>query len=181
MVARFRNMSRNGARRHQGGNGGCPGSARVCPATDGQRALPVRPRLLVPGVRQISAFGACVDDHVDMTVSAAHASAFFSEAATYGAVFAIRDADGFPAPVNGDGERAMPFWSRRSRATRIIDAVPAYAGFEVVGLPMAEFTSRWLPGLERDGLQVGLNWSGPEATGYDTSPSDVASRLHASW
>ena len=113
-----------------------------------------------------------------MTVSAAHASAFFSEATSHGAVFAIRDTEGFPAPVNGDGDRAMPFWSRRSRAKRVIDAVPAYAVFEVVELPIAVFVSRWLPSLERDGLQVGLNWSGPEATGYDTSPSDVASRLH---
>jgi hypothetical protein len=71
----------------------------------------------------------------------------------------------------------MPFWSLRSRAEKVITTVPAYEGFELVELTLAEFRSRWLPGLERDGLRVGLNWSGPRATGYDVHPSEVAAAL----
>ena len=32
--------------------------------------------------------------------------------------------------------------------------VPAYEGFELVEPPLEEFTSRWLPGLDRDGLRI---------------------------
>ena len=115
-----------------------------------------------------------------MSVSAAHASAFYAEAAEHHCVWGIRDRDGFPAPLNGDGERTMPFWSLRSRAERVVSTVAAYAGFEVVEVPLEAFLTRWLPGLERDGLRVGLNWSGSRATGYDLAPSDVLTQLEAS-
>ncbi|KAF0833252.1 uncharacterized protein DUF2750 [Ornithinibacter aureus] len=127
--------------------------------------------------RQSSAFGARVQHHDDMSVSAAHASAFYAEAAEHQRVWGIRDGGGFPAPLNGDGERAMPFWSLRSRAERVVSTVPAYAAFEVVEVPLDAFLTRWLPGLERDGLRVGLNWSGSRATGYDMAPPDVLAQL----
>ena len=130
--------------------------------------------------RQSSAFDAWVEQHDDMSVSAAHASAFYAEAGEHQCVWGIRDGHGFPAPLNGDGERAMPFWSLRSRAERVVSTVPAYAGFEVVEVPLDAFLTRWLPGLERDGLRVGLNWSGARATGYDLAPSDVLTQLEAS-
>ena len=112
-----------------------------------------------------------------MSVSAAHASAFYAEAAEHQRVWGIRDGGGFPAPLNGDGERAMPFWSLRSRAERVVSTVPAYAAFEVVEVPLDAFLTRWLPGLERDGLRVGLNWSGSRATGYDMAPPAVLAQL----
>ncbi|WP_238338121.1 DUF2750 domain-containing protein [Pedococcus badiiscoriae] len=104
-------------------------------------------------------------------------ASFYEEVTKHGSVWAIRDAYGFPAPLNGDGARAMPFWSLRSRAERVVGSVPAYEGFEVVELRLEEFVSRWLPGLDRDATRVGLNWSGAGATGYDVASSDVASRL----
>ena len=39
--------------------------------------------------------------------------------------------------------------------------------------------SRWLPGIERDGLIAGLNWSGPRATGYDLTPGELREKLTA--
>ncbi len=71
----------------------------------------------------------------------------------------------------------MPFWSLRSRAEKVVATVSAYEEFGMVEVTLAEFTSRWLPALERDGLRVGLNWSGPRATGYDVHPSEVAAAL----
>jgi hypothetical protein len=32
---------------------------------------------------------------------------------------------------------------------------------------------KWLRGLEKDGLHVGLNWTGPRAAAYDLEPSRV--------
>jgi hypothetical protein len=114
-----------------------------------------------------------------VSTSAAQAAAFFAEAAAGGEVFGIKDAGGFPAPLSGSGERAMPFWSNRSRAEKVCASVPAYEGFGVVPLPLAEWRERWLSGLARDGLRVGLNWSGARATGYDFTPNEVLARLDA--
>lgn len=113
-----------------------------------------------------------------MTVSAPQAAAFFSEVLATGEVFTIKDADGFPAPRNGSGDRAMPFWSKRSRAQNVCASVPAYEGFEVVLVPLSEWRVRWLPGLGRDGLRVGINWSGRRATGYDFTSAEVVARLN---
>lgn len=78
-----------------------------------------------------------------------------------------------------DGNRAMPFWSLRSRAERIIATVPGYAGFVPVEIALAEFRAQWLPRMESDGLRVGVNWSGPRATGYDLEPSALEQNLAA--
>ena len=67
-----------------------------------------------------------------MTVGAAQADAFYREAVDHGCVWTIRDEGGLPAPMTDSGQRAMPFWSLRSRAQRVVETVPAYAGFAVV-------------------------------------------------
>lgn len=113
-----------------------------------------------------------------VSTSAAQADAFYREVVNRGEVWAIRDVDGFPAPESSD-RRAMPFWSEESRALKIVERVQAYQGFEVVSLPLDVWRSRWLPGLAKDGLLVGLNWSGTSATGYDVDPADVEANLRA--
>jgi hypothetical protein len=109
-----------------------------------------------------------------MSLSAAHSAAFRREVPREGRVFSIRDAAGFPAPQDASGHRAMPFWSKESRAGRVVAAVPAYRDFAVVEIPVADWLESWLPGLERDGLLVGVNWAGAHAIGYDTAPAQVA-------
>jgi hypothetical protein len=110
-----------------------------------------------------------------MSLSAAHTAAFRREVPQEGRVWAIRDTGGFPAPRDPDGTRAMPFWSKPSRARRVVGAVGPYEGFDVVEIPVADWLDNWLPGLKRDGLLVGVNWAGPRATGFDMPPATVAS------
>lgn len=114
-----------------------------------------------------------------MTVSAAQAAAFFAEVLAGGEVFGVEDDEGVPAPRNGSGDRAMPFWSKRSRAEKVCATVPAYAGFRVFALPLTEWRERWLPDLAGDGLRIGINWSGRRATGYDFTPDELFARLDA--
>jgi hypothetical protein len=113
------------------------------------------------------------------TPSAANSVRFFIEAIRDGAVWTVRDVDGFPAPMNADGERSVPFWSRRSSAERIRDTSPEYHSFEVISIRLDDFRTNWLPGLSRDGLKVGVNWAGPHATGYELSPEEVEARFDA--
>lgn len=108
-----------------------------------------------------------------MSQSASQASAFYKEVADNRKVWTIRDSGGFPAPKNFDGKRTQPFWSSLARAQKIIKTVPAFVGFEPFEISWAEFALQWVPGLERDGLLVGVNWSGGNATGYDIEPSKV--------
>ncbi len=108
-----------------------------------------------------------------MSLSGAHRAAFRREAAREGRVFTIRDPEGIPAPVGGDGRRAVPFWSKPTRAGRVVEQVDAYRGFELVTVDVGEWLSGWLPRLEKDGMLVGVNWAGSRATGYDLSPAQV--------
>jgi Protein of unknown function (DUF2750) len=61
--------------------------------------------------------------------------------------------------------RVQPFWSERWPAERVIVGVAAYEGMQPVEVDLATWRERWLPGMEKDGLLVGLNWSGERATG----------------
>jgi hypothetical protein len=114
-----------------------------------------------------------------MSISSAHAASFFDEIIREGQVWTIRDSEGIPAPYGSDGKRAMPFWSLASRAETVINSVSAYAEFTTVAIPLIEWRSRWIEGLERDGLLVGLNWSGARATGFDVEPRAALAALVA--
>lgn len=74
----------------------------------------------------------------------------------------------------------MPFWSKESRAQRVIATVDAYQGFRTKVISVGEWERRWLPGIASDGFLVGLNWSGQRASGFDLSPDQVLARLAAS-
>jgi len=111
--------------------------------------------------------------------SASQAAAFYREVAVTGVVWTIRDDGGFPAPLRADGTRAQPFWSSRARVERIIETVAAYGGFLPVEIELSVFLDRWVPGLTKDGILVGVNWSGARATGYDLAPTRVAECISA--
>jgi hypothetical protein len=108
-----------------------------------------------------------------MSLSGAHRAAFRREVPQEGKVFAIRDKSGCPAPKDADGNRALPFWSKSSRAHKVVDQVAAYRGFEVLEIGVEDWLERWLPGLHHDGYLVGINWAGAQATGYDMAPAQV--------
>jgi len=112
-----------------------------------------------------------------MTVAAAHAAVFYREVAAKRCVWTIRDKGGFPAPMTRSGLRAHAFWSSESRVKKIIANVPAYAGFTPVTVSWEEFREQWIPGMARDGLLVGVNWSGRRAMGYDIAPLDVLENI----
>ncbi|GAA2630357.1 DUF2750 domain-containing protein [Paractinoplanes durhamensis] len=109
-----------------------------------------------------------------MSLSGAHRAAFRREVSAEGRVFAIRDPSGFPAPADPDGaHRAVPFWSKPTRAQLVVKHVTAYQGFEVVPISVDDWLSNWMVSLEHDGLLVGVNWAGARATGYDLTPGQV--------
>jgi hypothetical protein len=111
--------------------------------------------------------------------SASQANAFFLDVEREREVWTVRDDGGYPAPMNPEGIRAQPFWSSESRVLRIIKNVPAYVGMRAESISLDVWRNEWLPRFEADGIQVGINWSGPRAVGYDFTVPEVLARLDA--
>ncbi len=116
---------------------------------------------------------------IKMSNAASHAHAFYRQVAREMRVWTIRDESGFPAPKNSEGKRSQPFWSSLSRVRLIIKNVPDYSGFEPHEIALEAFLDRWLPGLKRDGILIGVNWSGDRAKGYDLDSDWVRSAIDA--
>lgn len=114
-----------------------------------------------------------------MSIYTAQADAFFTEIQKHQLVWTVRDEAGYPSPVNSEGKRAMPFWSLESRAQKVVENIEAYQDFKVISLSLDEWKTKWLPGLEKDELLVGPNWSGTHATGFDLTPKEALNRLNA--
>ena len=114
-----------------------------------------------------------------MSQAGSQAWAFYREAARTKVLWTIRDVGGYPAPKGGTGKRAQPFWSSRARVERIIATVPAYRDFEVEEISWTTFCESWVPGLIRDGLLIGVNWSGPRAVGFEIEPERVRQSVQA--
>lgn len=114
-----------------------------------------------------------------MSISSINADAFVSEALHNAQVWGIKDKIGFPTSTNASGETAMPFRSSEKRALSVIQSVQSYRGFKPVPIALSEFVNQWLPGLTRDEVYCGLNWSGKGATGYDLPSAEVLDRLTA--
>jgi Protein of unknown function (DUF2750) len=114
-----------------------------------------------------------------LSQAGAQTAAFFRDVVRADRVWTVRDAGGVPAAMVVSGRRAMPFWSSESRVRLVIANVPAYAGFEPVAIDLGEWRDRWVSGCERDGLLLGINWSGARAAGWDLEATDVLARLDA--
>lgn len=114
-----------------------------------------------------------------MTQAASQAAAFYRDVAEHRVVWTMEDADGYPAPMTRTGRRAMPFWSSKARAQKIIKTVPAYQGFTPIGFSWDDFIAEWVADLKRDDYLVGVNWSGPHALGYDLEPDDLVANVSA--
>ncbi|WP_457583471.1 DUF2750 domain-containing protein [Ensifer canadensis] len=112
-----------------------------------------------------------------MSAAAALYEIFFKEVAESGVVWTIRDDKGFPTSTNQSNEAAMPFWSSETRARRIIETVSSDRDFTTHPLTLVVFRDRWLEGLVKDALGVGINWNGERATGFDVAPADLLRRL----
>ncbi|MEV4535494.1 DUF2750 domain-containing protein [Asanoa sp. NPDC049518] len=110
-----------------------------------------------------------------MSASGAQAAAFFREVVESRTVWWVRDDKGSPVPVSEDGQAAFPYWSSEERALR---AARLWGPeFRVVSMPLDNWRNAALPDLARDSFRVGINWSGPNLTGWDFAVDEVHNRL----
>ncbi|MFB7999668.1 DUF2750 domain-containing protein [Streptomyces sp. NPDC056002] len=112
-----------------------------------------------------------------MSQSGSQAAAFFRDVRYSRVVWLVRDDDGSPTHLSGDGTRSLPFWSTSARAQR----AAKIWGHElrVESMPLDTWRERVLPDAARDGLVIGINWSGPRLVGWSFTSGEVLNRLAA--
>ncbi|MFE9820044.1 DUF2750 domain-containing protein [Streptomyces sp. NBC_00236] len=110
-----------------------------------------------------------------MSQSGSQASAFFEDVSRSSVVWFVRDGEGSPTHLDEDGTRSHPFWSTSTRAQR---AAKIWGrGLRVGSMPLDIWCDQVLPDAARDGLVIGINWSGPRLVGWSFTPKEVLNRL----
>lgn len=71
----------------------------------------------------------------------------------------------------------MPFWSTKTRTETVIKESSQYNGFEPYEIALEDFRKKWLVGMKRDGINVGINWTGSAAMGFDLDPTTVLDEI----
>ena len=103
---------------------------------------------------------------------------FFGEVVATGFVYTLIEDGGIPTPkARGGSAPVMPFWSSWVRVEVMIAIVPGAGGYKPIRIALAEFAKTWLPGIERDGYLVGINWIDNPPAGYDLAPRVVLDHL----
>ncbi|WP_446218142.1 DUF2750 domain-containing protein [Micromonospora sp. IBHARD004] len=108
-----------------------------------------------------------------MSIAGAHAAAFRREVSADRQVWTLLEDDSYIAPHKPDGTRAMPFWSKGSRAKLVVDQVAAHRGLTIASFALEPWLTELLPWLAEQSVLVGVNWSGGRAVGYDVPATDV--------
>jgi len=107
-----------------------------------------------------------------MSVAAAQASAFYEQVVKDGSVFTFLDDGSFLVfPIHG--KEVVPFWSSRTRVQKVQSRHPEYAGYTIHEIPLPEFLETTLAKFGKDGIHVGVNWSGDRLVGYDLPVADL--------
>jgi hypothetical protein len=110
-----------------------------------------------------------------MSQSGSQAAAFFREITRNRIVWCVRDDLGSPAPITSSGKRAVPYWSTLARARRAAETWGQ--GLRAESLSLDTWRERELPQVARDGLLVGINWTGRRLAGWDFTVEEALNRL----
>ncbi len=58
---------------------------------------------------------------------------------------------------NYEDASVIPFWSDKSYVENFITS--EWTNYKISKIPLEEFFNDWLPGMDEDGILVGINWS----------------------
>jgi hypothetical protein len=108
-----------------------------------------------------------------MGQSASQATAFYRDVAKNRKMWTAKSDKGFVLAFTSSGKEVMPFWSSLSRVKKTITNCPSYNTLQPVEISWDVFVTKWVPKLKQDNVQIGLNWSGKRATGFDRDPEGV--------
>jgi hypothetical protein len=112
-----------------------------------------------------------------MSQSGSQAAAFFRDVRRSRVVWLVQGDEGSPTHLSENGTRSLPFWSASARAQRA--AKTWGRGLRVSSMPLDAWCERVLPDAARDGLAIGINWSGQRLVGWSFTCAEVRRRLAA--
>ena len=107
------------------------------------------------------------------------AQTFFREVAETGDVWSLGDGKSMFIVLSDSGARVFPLWSSRRRALRIVETAPRFASCKVLQSSWSNFQENWAAILERDGVLVGVNWTGVNASGFEMPVKLLVSQIEA--
>jgi hypothetical protein len=110
-----------------------------------------------------------------MSISAAQYDTFREQVVAEERAFTFTDRGELLVYPARSGE-TVPFWSSRARLEQIQQRHSKYRQWEITELPFADFWRR-LDQLEREQVQVGINWSGAQLTGYNVPAAELREGL----
>ena len=104
--------------------------------------------------------------------------AFIEQVVTTGVVWGLSDADGWVVAPGAEDEQidVMPFWASEDDASAC--ATEDWAEMAPEALTLDDFLEQWLPGLEGDGLRVGVAWDAA-LEGVEVPPLELQADLEA--
>ncbi|MFF9607779.1 DUF2750 domain-containing protein [Streptomyces sp. NPDC014684] len=112
-----------------------------------------------------------------MSQSGSQAAAFFRDVRRSRTIWLVRGEYGSSTHLSADGVQSLPFWSTSARAQR---AAKVWGhGLRVASIPLDTWVEHVLPDAARDGLVIGINWSGPRLIGWSFTSAEVLNRLAA--
>ncbi|MFF0836610.1 MULTISPECIES: DUF2750 domain-containing protein [unclassified Streptomyces] len=112
-----------------------------------------------------------------MSQSGSQTAAFFRDVRQSRMLWLVRGEGGIPTHLSEDGVRSLPFWSTSARAQR---AAKIWGhGLRVGSMSLDTWCEHVLPDAARDGLVIGINWSGPRLIGWSFTSAEVRNRLAA--
>ncbi len=113
-----------------------------------------------------------------MSQAASQAAAFYRDVARDGRVWMLDDDEkGMPVMKVGDHE-AVPVWSSESRLRKTLPHLSGgWQESQIKDVAWNDFCGDIVPGLAEEGILLGVNWSGENATGYDIPADEVISSV----
>lgn len=84
--------------------------------------------------------------------------------------------DGWASAASAEGRKLLPFWPEADFATACATGV--WAAYQPKSISIGDFTSKWIPGMARDGLLVAV-FPTAQSKGVFVEPSWLGQDLEA--
>jgi hypothetical protein len=90
-------------------------------------------------------------------------------------VWGLRGPNGFADCDSNDSNTVvLMFWSDRGYAARVRQQ--SFPEFEPAEISLFDFLFRWLPGMAKDGVLAGTNWTG-DLVGLEFDPTELQEEI----
>ena len=113
-----------------------------------------------------------------MSVTPIDIEYFYREVEEANSVWALRKDEGAVRFLDDDNSQVMPLWSTRERVVSFIANREDSEGCFPLEIPLHLFLRVWLPDLERNKINIGVNWSRKTNIGCEASAKELIDKFN---